>query len=266
MGTLKKFTDPILRAINGVPFVNRKLGTLASHYLAIHQAPNYDSDINGERWLLETIQKQTPMGLCFDVGANRGGWVQMILSVAPETRVHCFELSSPTYEFLAKRFGNNPQVVLNAHGLSNQAETVTFKHCHDGDGLTSMIEVVSSKNTEEMTGRVMRGLDYCMGHKIEKIDFLKIDVEGAENLVLEGFGELIRPELVPVIQFEYGYVNIVSKFLLRDFYAYFEGRGYRIGKLCRDHVDFSPYGFHQEDFIGPNYIAAAPQYAAWLGA
>ncbi len=94
---------------------------------------------------------------------------------------------------------------------------------------------------------------------IAKIDLLKIDTEGAEHLVLRGFGDNLSPDRIPVIQFEYGLINISAKFLLRDFYAFFEARGYQVGKLMPAGVRFRSYQFEDEDFIGPNYVAAAPE-------
>jgi hypothetical protein len=69
---------------------------------------------------------------------------------------------------------------------------------------------------------------------------------------------------VSVVQFEYGWGNIVTKFLLRDYYSYLEQRGYRIGKLFPESVRFREYRFQDEDFIGPNYVAASSEMAALL--
>jgi hypothetical protein len=68
-----------------------------------------------------------------------------------------------------------------------------------------------------------------------------------------------------VVQFEYGLKNIVTKFLLRDFYAYFEARGYKVGKLFPTSVRFREYRFEDEDFLGPNYVAACPELVGLLG-
>jgi hypothetical protein len=56
----------------------------------------------------------------------------------------------------------------------------------------------------------------------------------------------------------------LTKFLLKDFYDLFESRGYRLGKLYPDFVGFQKYRFEDEDFRGPNYVAASPEVAALL--
>ena len=65
-----------------------------------------------------------------------------------------------------------------------------------------------------------------------------------------------------MIQFEYGYVNIVAKFLLYDFYKLLEGYGMKIGKIYPDFVDFRDYRYQDEDFIGPNYLAVHESVAS----
>lgn len=45
-----------------------------------------------------------------------------------------------------------------------------------------------------------RGDAYCQQHGIDRIDLPKIDVEGAEHLVMDGFGDMLSK--VGVIQWE----------------------------------------------------------------
>jgi len=205
------------------------------------------------------------LGLVFDVGANRGDWTALVLEANASAAVHCFEICTQTYEQLYARFSGYPGVDLNSIGLSDSAGATEVQYCPNADVLSSIFQVMCSTIVSTVPGAVVRGVDYCVDRNIGHIDFLKIDVEGAEHLVLRGFGDLLSPDRVPVVQFEYGMVNIVTKFLLRDFYAHFEGRGYRVGKLFPGYVRFRPYRFQDEDFLGPNYIAASPDVVPLLG-
>lgn len=261
---MKELIDKMLLKLHKVPRLNARLAGVCTRYLAIHENFNYDHDSNGERWLIRTLANAGRLSVCFDVGANQGDWSALVLEESPRSSVHAFEVSPPTYKKLADRLSSNPQVTLNPVGLSNEAGAISLNHCLDSDGLTSMIEVVLSKNTETMESAVIRGKDYCIEHGITKIDLLKIDVEGAENLVMEGFAEFLAPDSIPVIQFEYGMVNIASRFLLQDFYTLLEGRGYTVGKLFPDFVRFREYRFEDEDFRGPNFIAASADAAKLL--
>jgi hypothetical protein len=82
-------------------------------------------------------------------------------------------------------------------------------------------------------------------------------VEGAEHLVLEGLADLLREQRARFVPFEYGRVNILTHFLLRDFYEPFGSHGYLVGKIYPDYVDFREYELSDEDFLGPNYLATA---------
>ncbi|SEK59951.1 hypothetical protein SAMN05444515_10397 [Ectothiorhodospira marina] len=74
-------------------------------------------------------------------------------------------------------------------------------------------------------------------------------------MVLDGFEGMLEEKAIRLIQFEYNQGAILSKFLLRDFYEFFEQQGYRVARLFPDRVQFKSYGFDDEDFKGPNYLA-----------
>jgi len=68
-----------------------------------------------------------------------------------------------------------------------------------------------------------------------------------------------------MIQFEYGYISILTKKLLVDFYELLTPLGFEIGKLTPQGVQFKNYQLWDEDFKGPDYIAvhkSCPQLIA----
>ncbi len=80
-------------------------------------------------------------------------------------------------------------------------------------------------------------------------------MEGAEGTVLEGFKQAIQDQGISIIQFEYGPMNILARFLLRDAYDFLVQRGYVLGKIYPRGVEFRPYSFQAEDFVLSNYLA-----------
>jgi Methyltransferase FkbM domain len=90
---------------------------------------------------------------------------------------------------------------------------------------------------------------------------LKVDVEGAEGAVLQGFKTALAERRIDVVQFEYGFQNIFSRFLLLDFYRLLEPHGYAVGKLYPDGVCFKSWEPKDEDFYGPNYVAVLTERA-----
>lgn len=263
---MKQAVEAALSALYKLPVASHLLVALSQKYLNIHRNFNYDQDSNGERWIVQALARHGLLSTCFDVGANGGDWAALVANENPQAVVHCFEVSPPTYRQLAGRFPDNSRLILNPVGLSDQNGKVEVQHCKDNTGLSSIVEVVSSKNNETIASRVVRGADYCAEHGIGRIDFLKLDVEGAEDLVLSGFGDLLLPGSIPVVQFEYGMANIPRKTLLREFHQTFESRGYQVGKLFPRSVRFREYRFEDEDFRGPNFVAASPEVAKLLGA
>lgn len=87
------------------------------------------------------------------------------------------------------------------------------------------------------------------------IDLLKIDVEGAEHMVLAEAESFFVNRSIRIVRFEYGQININTRFLLQDFYAFFKGAGFREGKVFPNTLDFSDYSLGMGNFIGPNFLA-----------
>jgi len=259
--------DFILKAF---PKLRRKLEYIGRKYHEIQENWDYDCDYNGERWLVRTLAAARKLESVFDVGANHGDWTAMVLEENPGAVVHCFEISPATFQKIARRAEAEgwqpPRAFLNAFGLSNENTETKIKYFPDGDSISTLVEVMSAHKYELVGAQVMRGKDYCARQAIPGIDLLKLDVEGAEHLVLEGFEDLIQPATIPVVQFEYGRACILTKYLLKDYYDFFTKRGYRIGKLFPSSVRFRDYQLEDENFLGPNYIAANPQLAGILGA
>ena len=236
---------------------NRLVGTAAAsctRFLDAYENLNYDSRSNGESFVLETL-KPTKPSCIFDVGANVGHWSLMAHAICPDATIHAFEILKSTYDVLESQTRAVDKIIANASGLSNKDEMVTLKYFPENTDLTTMSDYPRDMKYTEVTGHVATGDAYAEEHGIDRIDFLKIDVEGAENLVLEGFARTIDRDAIDVIQFEYGTINILTKFLLRDFFDFFEGKGYAVGKIYPNYVDFRAYQFDLEDFRGPNFLA-----------
>jgi FkbM family methyltransferase len=249
------------------PRVRKKLEYIGVKYYHIRENWDYDLEYNGERWLAQTLAKHNLLKTVFDVGANRGDWTAMVIEANPRAVVHCFEICPPMFRKLAPRFQDQEKtgnIFLNPFGLSDSDSEIKIKYFPDGDSGGAMFDTVNPPNTQIVDAKVLRGKEYSRNRNIASIDFLKMDVEGAEHLVLQGFDDMIHPSKIPVVQFEYGMGNIITKFLLRDFYAFFESRGYKVGKLFPDSVRFREYRLEDENFRGPNYVATSPEIVRHL--
>jgi hypothetical protein len=97
----------------------------------------------------------------------------------------------------------------------------------------------------------------ALQRNINQINLLKIDAEGHDFNVLQGFSKYISKALIDVIQFEYTWKHSDMRITLRDYYEFFMDNSYRIGPLRKGGVDFynnfDPR--YNEYHFGPNFIA-----------
>lgn len=215
---------------------------------------DYELASNGEAWLLRTLGGFAP-ALIIDAGANVGDWSLAAAQHCPSAQIHAFEIAAPTCEQLRRNTAAQPRIRVHALGLSDAAAQITLRHFAQAPALTTVTDYPHPFDSQALQAQVVRGDDFAAEQGITHINLLKVDVEGMEDQVLRGFDGLLRAGAVDLVQFEYGRVNILRRHLLADFHAFFSERGYRLGKLYPDGVEWRPYDLADEDFRGPNYVA-----------
>lgn len=231
---------------------------------AVHAWKNkqYDIHQNGEAALLQRLAPFRPRVL-FDVGANEGEWSIAACASLPDVHVHAFEIVPAMAAVLRERVaGLSTRIIVNPVGLSDTADSITIYRTADDSTKTSSLRISPEHTTTtgpkpviSEQADVRTGDAYLAEHGIDRIDLLKIDVEGAEEAVLRGFVRAFAEQRITLVQFEYGWVNAHNGFRLKDAYAFFEERGFVLGKLYPEGVAFKPYAYADEDFVGPNYVA-----------
>lgn len=243
----------------------RKLAGLCRRYLLWDANVSYDLDTNGEGFVLNQLNKQQP-AIIFDAGANIGDWSLAAASRCPSATIHAFEISEPTYEKLKQAVASHDNIHPVQSGLSDQPGHVELRHYPEYPALTTATDYPHPFNYETRQANVTTGDIYCEQQGITHIDMLKIDVEGMEPRVLEGFRQMFENKAIDLVQFEYGRVSITHKFLLKDFYDWLEPFGYRLGKIYPNYIDFRDYDMSLEDFLGPNYLACLTDRTELLSA
>ena len=236
------------------PLVRYVAGKCWRFIESFENSSNYDMETNGERQVLDALSGDG-FSQIFDVGANVGDWALIAHEIFPEASVHCFEVLPSTADELRANVAAIPQIQVSAFGLSDIEGDVALKTFENLSVLTSLIDVDHGIASSSAPGRVMTGDRYCRERQIEHIDLLKIDTEGAEHMVFKGFEGMLREGRIDVIQFEYGYGSLTTKFMLKDYYSLLAGYGYRVGKIYPNYVEFREYEVRHEDFRGPNMIA-----------
>ena len=230
---------------------------VARAYIRAFHDCSYDYRLNGEQVLLHRL-KSVGMNTIFDVGANLGDWSLLARHAFPAAAIHAFELSDATRAVLRARLQSHDVRIVDA-ALGDLDGEIPFKDFGDCSGLNTVVTVTTFHDWRTpalRTAPIMRGETYCRRAPVERIDLLKIDVEGYEGAVLEGFGAVLTPATVRCLQFEYGYGNGDMRWLMRDFVKFLGDRGYVVGKLWHDGVAFTPFEYSWNNFeSGPNYVA-----------
>ncbi len=221
----------------------------------IYENRNHRIESNGELTILKKLSVLHPQ-VIIDGGANVGNYTRAARALCREADIYCFEPVGETFKILQKNLKGLEKIHPINKGLYHRNGKQVI-HLYPSHTHASVYEI--SHVPYETTGtagiEMIRGDDFVREYNIHTIDFLKLDLEGAEYDALSGFENTLQEGRIRMIQFEYGYINILTKHLLVDFYRFFKKYNYRLGKVFPKKVEFRDYKFKHEDFIGPNFLA-----------
>ena len=148
-------------------------------------------------------------GMCyFDVGSHFGQYALMAAKrVGPAGHVHAFEPTSHTFLQLTRNVELNhlANVVLNNCALYNEETELEFHVCNS-KGTSEFNSIGKTLRPDDAVVEIVRAetLDaYCLRRGVERIDFMKVDVEGAELSVLDGGSELFGADHAPPLCVEF---------------------------------------------------------------
>jgi FkbM family methyltransferase len=208
----------------------------------------------------------------FDVGANKGEFLQMSVKVlAPRGgyQIHCFEPSKTAYSSLSRRAEGVMNVTLNNVGLGRETGQRLLYADKLGSGLASLTKrrldhfEIGFSESESVDIETLD--NYCALHAIDHIDLLKIDVEGHELDVLAGGAEMLRKKAVRLVTFEFGGCNIDTRTFVQDVWYFFLRHGMRIARITPGGFwcELGEYSEVYEQFRTTNFAAYLPPVGEW---
>ncbi len=209
-------------------------------------------DIYISEWLLRG-QTWEPMETAFvrrvvkpgmhalDIGANLGWFaVQMAALVGTEGLVTAFEPRNDIHHYLRKTITANNLGNVTVHNVALGAGDGELMLAWDGadenPGHTQLAPDLALDAAATEDRRVqktpVRRLDTLVS---KRVDFIKIDVEGAEKLVFDGAPRILDADR-PVILSEIApqFLLEVSDIAIGDYFAYLAARRYRVFELTED--------------------------------
>jgi FkbM family methyltransferase len=256
IGRFKTLTRGIIGTHRRSPVV-KALHGFASFVESAYANEGASFERNGEQALLNKL-RGFDFGTAFDVVANFGDWTSEAIAVWPKCHVHAFEVAPGTFDRLSERFRSFQQpdrLTLNCLGLSDEEGSHRMYYYPEHPELTCE-SPRHDYPAVPFDANLAVGDEYCDSRGIDTVDFLKIDVEGAEFRVLRGFAERIAARKIHCIQFEYGAFATQTRFLLGDYYSLLSS-AYWIGKIYPGCVEFLDYDWTIEDFRFSNYCCVS---------
>ncbi len=154
-------------------------------------------------WLGDTAELLEDDDLVFlDIGANTGQHTLFMSRHA--ATVHSFEPYPPVLEQLRKGIEINllDNAVVHPIGLGATNEVLEFfEPPHDNQGTGSFVSEFEDRSSGVTELRVVVGDQYLRAQRVERVDLVKIDVEGYEKSVLAGLVETLERQR-PIIVME----------------------------------------------------------------
>ncbi|MBI2427782.1 MAG: FkbM family methyltransferase [Ignavibacteriales bacterium] len=230
---------------------------------------NADFHTNGEKYFLyDYFRSLHAEVVLFDIGANIGGYSEVLIDVckrkALQYHLHLFEPTQACFATLQQKFSHDQHVSLNNVGVSDANSTSEIFYDAEKSGFASLYQRdLSSMNVsmnKKETIALVRLDTYLSDHNVQRIDFLKIDIEGHELAAFRGLGTYLNAGFIKAIQFEYGGANLDSGTTLKQIYQLLQSSGFRIFKIMKHHIERRPYELKMENYQYANFVALSPKY------
>ena len=218
-----------------------------------------------ELWELYLEERRLPLVLrrllsrdscCVDVGGHLGSFLALVLALAPEGRHYVFEASPSKAAGLRRRF---PTVEVFSAAVANTCGSALFQENHSRSGYSRLKS--GPPDPGESTSECLvetTTLDAALEGR--RVDFIKLDIEGAELAALRGAARLVG-EYNPTLLFECGpLIAADERLALYEFVAH--SLGYRIwtfGDFLFEKGPLGPNEFRKcgvYPFTAINFVAA----------
>jgi FkbM family methyltransferase len=176
------------------------------------------------------LRNLRPTDICVDVGANIGYYAISLGLKVQAGEVHAFEPAGLNYHVLALNALTNQlsNVVVNNCAVGDRNQEVEFFVAQDG-GFSSTVDTGRRRILEKTRVRMVTLDSYCSEVGLSRVDFLKVDVEGAEPKVIAGARQLLlnwerKPRLI-MLELHEGMLRQFDS-SLREMTAVMEAYGY----------------------------------------
>jgi len=199
-------------AIDRPPLVNGAFCTRlrASNFAGLRATRGFVPN-SAEIKMIASLSSNYPVFI--DIGANVGVWTTALAAAHRTAHVYCIEPTPDIVDLLQSNIALNrlQNVTTEQLAISDSDGFVSFQVVTEYSIYNRLATRKNSaqdlhrdrfKNARTIDVRSVRLDDFCKDRCIERIGFLKVDVEGAEVCVIKGAENLLRNRAIELIWIE----------------------------------------------------------------
>ena len=195
----------------------------------------------------------------FDIGANIGWYSNHLAKKFPNSTIYSFEPIPETFNQISANTELNgaTNIRLNNMALSSKKEKLTFFYSPTVTGASSSKNITENQNMTKLELEAETIDNFIITNSIDKLDFVKCDVEGAEYFVYQGGLETFKNNK-PII-----FTEMLRKWAAKfgyhpnDIISYFKNFGYKCF-IVKD-SKLSLFEFVNESTIATNFFFMHPE-------
>lgn len=203
---------------------------------------NIDCNIFDESLKYFYKYNKEPEPVFFDVGCNAGSFIKVLDRNKIKQNIHCFE----PHPMLSKKvLDKYPHIAMNDICLTDNIGNIDINIPLWSVGLSSIINrpifnTLTNKGQDVLKLNVNTNTidNYCKENQIDHIDFIKIDVEGAEKIVLQGAINMLKHNKIKMGLFEIGDTLIDANTSNIEISHFLESFNYKIVKHIQNNYLF----------------------------
>lgn len=261
LGQLGKRVAPRLASVANARRV-RGATRLLAIYLDILQGKGSGTgwDMGGEITSAAAFLHGLPDPVILDIGANVGEWTRGIWDALGRGRYFAYEPQQACADRLKAL--DVPSLTIVQRAVSDRPGEMDLHSDSAGSVLASLYQRADSyldPQTQVERVAVTTVDDEIEAHGLDRVDFMKIDVEGAELGVLQGAQKALASHAIRTFSFEFGSANIYSRVFFRDLWDLISGHGYTLWRIVPGGrlIQQTAYREDLEHFRGvSNYVAS----------
>lgn len=193
---------------------------------------------SGEMVVFDLLKQTMKPPYCiFDVGANRGQFLNLLLQYigTVDYRIHCFEPGHEVFGILKDSFGTNEKITFNNFAMGKEICCARLHYDAAGSGCASLTKRkldhlgIFFDKSEQV--RISTIDEYCLEKGIEHIQLVKVDVEGHELDVFNGARKMFDNRRIDIVSFEFGGCNVDTRTFFQDFWYFFTEAGMNLYRI-----------------------------------